>query len=171
MKLLTKLHYLFIFLLILSFFSCVKDKEFPIVPHVKFQDFKQWKNSSGNGDSAWFIFTFTDGDGDIGLGKADTLAPFDTSSVHYYNFFMDYFEKQNGNWIQVEPAIPFSYRIPRLEPQGRRKVLEGEVIVRIPFEYYDFTSPFDTIMYSAYIYDRALNKSNVIETPPFVVKK
>jgi hypothetical protein len=133
---------------------------------VKFEEFKRF-----NSDSAWFIFSFTDGDGDIGLRTTDTISPFHIEGDHYYNFYMDYYEKQNGEFVKIILPIPFSYRIPYITPKGKNKAMEGEIIVRIPFQFMDISSPFDTIKYSAFIYDRALHKSNVIETAEIVVLK
>jgi hypothetical protein len=152
-----------IFLLLITgslFTSCIKRPEYPEEPIITFEDFIRFGN-----DSAWFIFSFTDGDGDVGLLPGETEPPYD------YNFFMNYYEKQNGVFVKVDPDIPFSYRIPYLTPEGRIKTLEGEVIVRIPFIYFDNLSPYDTIKYDAYILDRSLKKSNVIETPEMVVRK
>jgi hypothetical protein len=155
----SKIPFLILFSLLILTFSCVKKPDYPIEPIIKFEDFVQFRK-----DSAHFIFSFTDGDGDIGLRPSDTISPFDTGSVYYYNFYMNYFEKQQGEWVQIDPTIPFSYRIPYLTPEGRSKALEGEILVRIPFIYFDLFSPYDTIKYSAFIYDRALHKSNVVES-------
>ena len=46
--------------------SCKKKEEFPIEPVIKYSNFVI------TGDSAKLYFTFTDGDGDIGLAKSDT---------------------------------------------------------------------------------------------------
>lgn len=138
--------------------SCMKRPDYPDYPIIKFKDFIP------EGDSAKLIFEFTDGDGDIGLRPQDTVPPFDA------NLFLKYYEQREGVFVEIEPIIPFNYRIPDISRKGKIKTLEGEIMVRINY-YYDFASPYDTIKYSAYIVDRALNKSNVIETNPIVVQK
>jgi hypothetical protein len=138
--------------------SCMKRPDYPDYPIIKFKAFIP------EGDSAKLIFEFTDGDGDIGLRKEDTIPPYDA------NLFLKYYEQREGEFVEVEPIIPFNYRIPDISRKGKIKTLEGEIMVRINY-YYDFASPYDTIKYSAYIVDRALNKSNVIETDPIVVQK
>jgi hypothetical protein len=138
--------------------ACMKRPNYPDYPIIKFKAFIP------EGDSAKFIFEFTDGDGDIGLRKEDTLPPYDA------NLFLKYYEQREGVFVEIEPLIPFKYRIPDISRKGKIKTLEGEIMVRINY-YYDFASPYDTIKYSAYIVDRALNKSNVIETDPIIVKK
>ncbi len=138
--------------------SCIKRPDYPDYPIIKFKAFIP------EGDSAKLIFEFTDGDGDIGLLPEDTIPPYDA------NLFLKYYEQREGEFVEIEPIIPFNYRIPDISRKGKIKTLEGEIMVRINY-YYDFASPYDTIKYSAYIVDRALNKSNVIETNPIVVKK
>jgi hypothetical protein len=159
MKFFTKIAILILFSLGLSLTSCIKAPDFPLEPIIKFEQFLKFEK-----DSAWFIFSFTDGDGDIGLKPEDTFAPFDTSSIYYYNFYMDYFEKQGDDFVKITTEIPFYYRIPFLTPQGRNKALEGEVIVRLPFQYFDSSRDAQFIKFEAWIYDRSLNKSNVIST-------
>lgn len=150
-----------LFLVIIAgcfFSSCLKKTEYPVEPIIKYVDFIP------SGDSARFIFSFTDGDGDIGLLQSDTVAPYD------YNMFLKYFEKENGVFVEIPTAVPFNYRIPVITPEGQNKTLEGEIAIRINF-YYNPFSAFDTIKYSAYIMDRALNKSNTIETREIIVNK
>lgn len=148
-----------LFLVIIAgcfFSSCLKKTEYPVEPIIKYVDFIP------SGDSARFIFSFTDGDGDIGVSQSDTVAPYD------YNMFLKYFEKQNGIFVEILPTVPFNYRIPVITPEGQNKTLEGEIAIRINF-YYNPFSPYDTIKYSAYIMDRALHKSNTIETREIIV--
>ena len=166
MQFCSKILFLITLLFLTTFTACMKKEVYPNEPIIKFQEFKRFNN-----DSAWFIFTFTDGDGDIGLKTSDTTSPFNIKGDYYYNFHLQYHEKQNGKFIQPDQSIPFSYRIPYITPEAKNKALEGEVIVRIPFSYFDFSSSNDTIKYSAFIYDRALHKSNVIETTEMVVIK
>ncbi|MBA3900423.1 MAG: hypothetical protein H0X62_09480 [Bacteroidetes bacterium] len=159
MKIFSKVAILIIFSLGLGLVSCIKNPELPIEPIIKFEEFKKFGK-----DSAWFIFSFTDGDGDIGLKPSDIHPPFDTSSVHYYNFFMDYYEKQGDDFVKIDTEIPFSYRIPYLTPEGRNKALEGEIVVRLPFQYFDDSRGVEVVRYDAWMFDRALHKSNVIST-------
>ncbi|MDQ3190768.1 MAG: hypothetical protein M3Q58_04170 [Bacteroidota bacterium] len=163
MKIRSKILFLLTTLLIVSITSCVKKVDYPIEPIIKFEEFKRFNN-----DSAWFIFSFTDGDGDIGFRKGDTIAPF--LGDYAYNFYMDYYEKQNGEFVKNELIPPFFYRIPDVTPDGKNKSIEGEVIVRMKF-YFDPSSANDTIKYSAFIYDRSHNKSNIIETQEIIVVK
>jgi hypothetical protein len=158
--------------------SCGKEtQKFSDIPFIRYEGFEQLINLQGKDSIGIMRLYFTDGDGDLGLGPSDTLPPYNPGSLFYYNFIIDYFEKQNGDFVKVVIAPPIpgadtitnNSRIPRLVPQGRNRSLEGTLLMEL------FTnnplSAFDTIKYRAYIIDRALNKSNVIETPELVIRK
>jgi len=164
-------------LISLLLFSCKKDNQFPDTPQITFLAFDQVKDISGKDSSGVLRFTFTDGDGDIGLTPADTFPPYNKGSIYYFNFFISYYEKQNGNWVKiVVPGFPpgsdtlsNNSRMPYITPEGQNKALEGEIQMSLftnnPF------SPFDTIKYEVTIADRALNRSNQITTREIVLEK
>lgn len=158
--------------------ACGRDtQKFSTIPFIRFEGFEQILNQQGKDSIGILKLYFTDGDGDLGLSPSDTFPPFNPGSLFYYNFIIDYFEKQNGTFVKVVVAPPVpgadtitnNSRIPRLEPLGRNRALEGMLMMELftnnPF------STFDTIKYKAYIIDRALNKSNVIETPELIIRK
>ncbi|MEI6124448.1 MAG: hypothetical protein WCQ95_12560 [Bacteroidota bacterium] len=162
----TKLFLLY-FLTIL--FSCTKEESFPPEPYIEYLSFAKIQNSSAIDNKGILKIYFTDGDGDIGLSKKDTIAPFDKSSTFYYNFFITYFEKQHGQFIKVIPSVTFNSRIPVLTPTGNNKSLKGEIEIEVYFN--NPFSLYDTIKFEANIADRALHISNTIITPEIVVKK
>ncbi|MEO8587841.1 MAG: hypothetical protein ABI432_00590 [Flavobacteriales bacterium] len=137
----------------LLFIGCLKQDEFPKEPKVVFKSFEQF------GDSSSLTISFTDGDGDVGLDAYDTAPPFDTSSVYYYNLFLEYDYLDNGEWTRVNFPLPLYYRIPRITPTGQNKALEGEIAVAIkPWP----ILPNDTIRFSVHMVDRALHESNTV---------
>lgn len=147
-----------------TFTSCLKKKEFPDEPAITFGSFV------ADGTEGTLYINFTDGDGDIGLAEGDTVAPYNVGSDFYYNFYLDYYEKQNGVWVQrTDLNPPFYYRVPVLTPSGQSKALEGEIQVDIRPFYYDPTSIYDTIMYKIRLADRALNISNEVESDEIVI--
>jgi hypothetical protein len=124
-------------------------------------------------DSAMVSFGFTDGDGDIGLDDSELDPPYDSSSVYYYNLYLDYYEKDDANgWQQGTDLngnpISFQYRIQRIEVKGKQRGMKGTIDVALN----DFQNPFsdqsDTIKFTIKLIDRALNESNVIETAEIV---
>jgi hypothetical protein len=146
--------------LVVAFHSCMKPKEYPPEPQIEFVTMERYKM-----DSAFFIFSFIDGDGDLGLDTGEVFPPYHIDGPYYQNCFIDYYELQNGEWVKIVPDQPFYYRFPIIPVQGRFNAIEGEISIEMGI-HYDFLSPFDTIKYSCFIYDRAHNKSNTIETPP-----
>ncbi len=144
--------------------GCLKVEEAPPEPSIEFVSFAQF------GDSASLVFSFTDGDGDIGLSQSDTTGPYAPGETFHHNLFVEYFEMQNGEWEEINLLLPYRYRIPVITPTGQNKFLEGEIAIALaPFPT-DPNSQFDTVMYSIQIADRALHLSNVVETNTIVVQ-
>lgn len=164
-------------LIFLVALGCKKYEEYPPEPRIEFMDFLLLRDAQGIDQRGVLRFSFTDGDGNIGLYDSDSLPPFD------YNLFIRYFEQQNGSFKEVflissryindttlvYDTATFNGRIPLLTPAGKNKSISGEIedtlFVNNPL------SPYDTIMFEVFIRDRDLNESNVIQTPPIVVKK
>ena len=157
--------------------ACKKYEDFPPEPTIEFMDFTMLRDVQGIDQRGVLRFSFSDGDGNIGLYDTDVIPPYD------YNLFVRYFEMQNGTFREVFLITPnyindttivydtatFNGRIPILTPAGKNKAISGEIedtlFVNNPL------SAFDTIMFEIYIKDRELNISNTIQTPPIVVKK
>ncbi|MBC8489685.1 MAG: hypothetical protein H8D45_27005 [Bacteroidetes bacterium] len=167
--------YWFILLIIAGVvYSCKKMEEYPVIPAIEYEDFiKLYNPSQGIFDRGVFKISFTDGDGDIGLTQNDTLPPYE------YNLFITYYEIQYGDTVEVVltkynhetgqyDTLTFNGRIPILTPQGSNKSIKGEIEDTLFI--YNYSSDFDTIMYDAYIVDRALHKSNVVQTPLIIRK-
>jgi len=151
--------------------SCLKPKVFPNEPAIEFISFE------AQGDSGIIVFSFTDGDGDIGLEQEQLEPPFDTSSYYYYNLYINYFEMMNGSWVRgtsdplgnnfpTADSITFSYRLENITPIGQNKALRGEIeIIMEPFFYNSSSNHNDSILYKIMLIDRNLNRSNLLETP------
>src|ERR1051325_709919 len=150
-------------------YSCRKDKSYPVEPHIEYMDFVKY---SGH-DSAEFKIMFTDGDGDIGLDKGDTLAPFNKGSKYFNNIYLVYQYKDSlgYHYYTTPPVAPdtipdtlqFAYRIPVITPFGQSKSLNGEIHVRLYAPY----AAHNNFRFKCYIYDRALHQSNIIDSPDF----
>jgi len=135
--------------------SCTKTSCNEDVPTIEFSKFEQFDDKT-----AKLIVTFKDCNGDIGLNQADSIEPFQ------YNFFMEYFEKQNGAWVNIKPLIPYYYRIPILY-DGSDESVEGDIEISLA-SYYNPYSNYDTIKFQIHIMDRALNESNLVETSEII---
>lgn len=157
--------------------SCKKEENFPIEPVIVFESFSRIKAVNGTDSIGVLSFRFTDGDGDIGLGPADTLSPYKPGSPFYYNFFVTAYEKDGGIYKKVSPAqglpegdtLTNNGRIPDLQKlsqgKGIKGIIEMTLFINNPF------SENDTIKYDVSICDRALHRSNTITTPEIVLKK
>ena len=139
--------------------SCQKEETYPIIPEIEFDEFvKLWNPQTMVYERGVFVITFKDGDGDIGLEGSDTAAPYD------FNLFINYYEIQNGDSVRViiSDSNEFNARIPVLTPRGSKKSISGTIEDTLFM--YNYQSTFDTIMFDAYIMDRALHKSNMVNT-------
>lgn len=158
--------------------SCRKFETFPIEPVITFKEFLVEINPQTNISERGILkFTYTDGDGDLGLDPHDTLPPFHRSGSYYYNMIIKYYEKQHGKFVEIPllswnpdslyyDTITFNARIPNLTPESGNMAIRGEV--QDTLFIYNPLSDFDTIKFSVFIYDRALHKSNEIETDPII---
>ncbi|MGZ5282023.1 MAG: hypothetical protein ACXWEY_07080 [Bacteroidia bacterium] len=150
--------------------GCVKPQtEFPLEPKIVYKSHTLFSNNGNY--TLRMILDFTDGDGDLGLAEEDSLPPFQDSGRYYFNFYADYFEKINGEYTQLTVNYPFPFgdtihyngRLPVLSPKGKAKAIKGEIV-------YDMAmgggpTHSKDVKFRIYVYDRALHKSNEIETP------
>lgn len=138
--------------------GCLKRGSFPDEPYMEFKSF------TGDPDNAIMTFRFTDGDGNVGLGSSDTLPPFQPSNdplnLYHWNLWIKYYLKVNGEWQEVplDPNSTYS-RIPRLDPEGQNKALEGEVIIDMT-GWYPLVCTDESARYGVILIDRDLNHSN-----------
>jgi hypothetical protein len=152
----------------LIFSSCMKKEVFPETPQIAFQSFVPVFDTGKYATRGFLTISFKDGDGDIGLKEDETQPPFDTGSIYYYNYVIDYYEKQNGSFVRVDFLIPFSTRIPYLTPEDPNKAIKGIIVDTLML---NPKPAHDTIKFKFFIYDRALHKSNVDSTPPIILRR
>ena len=156
---------LVVFLLLMI--SCKKQETYPVEPSIEFLGFtKLFRDSAVYVSRGVLSISFTDGDGDLGLGIGDTLPPYQPGGDYYYNLVIRYFEKQNGIYHQVDLTPPYSARIPVLTPEQENKNIKGVITDTLDLN----PSPvFDTIRLEIFLYDRALYQSNVVSTPDIIL--
>ena len=160
--------------------SCQKKVEYPIEPRIAYEGFTYLMNPDSTFSGEGFVsFSYTDGDGDLGLDDSDTLPPFGFHDPYYYNLVVDYLKLENGTFVKtplLSPHVPtnpadtlvlfdtvtFNARFKRLRETEDPKAISGtmdyKMTVQNPF------SPTDTIKFEIHILDRALHESNVIQT-------
>lgn len=145
--------------------SCLKQENFPNRPDIEYLGFYPNPNAISKIDSLGYVkFSFTDGDGDLGLNDSDNEGVFGSGQPYEFNLFIRYFERQNGTFVEIVPPGTLNVRFQRLDSEGGNGSVQGEMNVGVIAN----ISPFDTVKYEMYIVDRALNHSDTISTGPLV---
>lgn len=168
MKIYTKIILILLIPLLTGLTGCIKDEQYPIVPHIDFGGFATAKDITGKDSLGAITISYTDGDGNIGLFSWDTVPP------RKYNYFLKFMQYVDNQLIEVKPvdsSVTFNARIPNLTPLGRNKNIKGDITMYLELYFARQILKSDTIAFEIYIVDRDLNNSNVIETPLFIIKK
>ena len=158
----------------LAICSCQEQVEYPIEPRIEYQGFTYLINPDSTFSGEGVVsFSYTDGDGDLGLDEGDTLPPFGFHDAHYYNMVVDYMKSVNGEFVktpllswnsqtQSYDTVTFSARFRRLRDSEEPKAISGTMDYKLTVQ--NPLSPNDTIKFEIHILDRALHESNVIQT-------
>lgn len=154
----------------LTFPSCIKQEDYPDIPEIGYQSFQLvYPNQTATYPTSGILsITFQDGNGDIGLTARDTLPPYNKEGNYYYNFVIRYFEKRDTGYAEVVLDPPYSLRLPMLNMGYTGKAIKGLIADTLAM---DPSPAFDTVRFEVFIYDRALNKSNVVTTPDIVLRR
>ena len=167
-----------VFLIMLFFTACLKPVSYPDEPIIEYVGFEKLS------DSGKITFSFTDGDGDIGLDQNMVNGEFAPGSFYHYNLYINYFEMMNGQWVrgtadpngnnfldslQLDDTIFYPYRLENITPTGQNKALNGTIEITLEPRYFNpFSNHNDSIMYKILLIDRSLNHSNLLSTPLIV---
>jgi len=114
--------------------------------------------------------------GDSILAVADTF--YVVPNEFNKNIFIDIYRKINGQYININDAFSanincpesFSARFPIFDVNNIGKALSGRISYAMISSGFGTVFRNDSIMIEFYIYDRALNKSNVARTPDFILE-
>ena len=159
-------------LIFLSFIGCRKPPKFPDEPVLTFVSLEKIDNGTSIDDKATLKLHFTHGSGNIGFDSTDNyISPFnDPSSKYYYNFYIKYYAKRSGEFVDTFSVGSPNARLPRFTSSNNREPLEGEIevvlTIRNPIP---FSPPIDTIKYECWIIDRDLKESKHVFTSELVV--
>jgi hypothetical protein len=168
MKIYTKITFFLLISIVAGLTSCIKEEQYPIIPHIEFGGFATAKDITGKDSLGAISISYTDGDGNIGLFAWDTVEP------KKYNFYLKFMELVNNELVEVKPVdstLTFNARIPLLTPVGRNKNIKGDITMYLELYFARQILKSDTIAFEIYIRDRDLNNSNVIETPLFLIER
>lgn len=138
------------------FIACNKLETYDDRPIITESSFTVLQSAEGVDTALVLKFTYTDGDGDVGLSTADSIAPFDA------NVMIDYFEKIDGVYTKIlipgsTDTLNFNSRIKKF---GSNNPIKAEVEVKVDIS----VVLADTIKFDYYILDKKLNKSNTVTT-------
>jgi len=153
------------------FSGCNDHNDISIIPEISFKEYTLYKNAINRDTAITLVINFQDGDGDLGLEQGDTLPPFNPGSKYYACMYIYYYEFVDSQFKEVRPEISgipvgdtirFKYRFKNLTPNTPNKAIKGEI------EWH--TSQIEpiksnVIKFKIFIYDRALHRSNIIESP------
>lgn len=104
--------------------------------------------------------------------------PIDTLLVrindNHYNYFVHFYQKKNGrytefNWRDKPYYQTFDGRFPLLNTSGKSKPLEGELRYSMVSSGWIYIFR-DSMRLVVQIQDRALHKSNIVESPAFTLE-
>lgn len=153
----------------LTLISCLKKESISIIPQISYQSIALQYDSALYPSRGFLTLSFQDGDGDIGLFPDQNNPPFNEGSIYHYNFYVEYFEKRDGHFYQLDLGDPgMNGRIPYLTPDDPNKAIKGIIVDTLPMP---AKPQHDTIKLRFYIYDRSLHKSNIDSTPPIILRR
>ena len=162
-----KISFALFVLSLVSISSCVRKPVYPSEPVIEYKNFVRYGKPS-DPDSTVLIISFTDNEGDIGLGQADTQGIFKNG-----NLWMVYLYDSLKNNIYVPfdsslttpkfDTLKIAYRVPVLLPKNNSsEPIKGLIYVKQA----PFIKIHDRIKYEIYLYDKALHRSKKIKTLP-----
>lgn len=144
--------------------SCIDAPDYPDVPQIEYIGLSSntMNQSAVNEDSLTLFFSFTDGDGDLGLmpnDAATNIVVTDTRDRNIRDLFKSPFIPEDGigNGISGEIQLKL-YSTCCIFPDGIPPCDRTSDIL------------FDTLKYEIFIRDRAGNQSNVITTDEIILK-
>ncbi|RIJ41417.1 hypothetical protein [Pontibacter oryzae] len=158
--------------------GCREEPNYSEIPHIEFDRVEQYTYTNNKiiSDTLIIAIDFQDGDGNLGLNRVgldgtqsgpDFEPPFNSGSLYFNNFFAKLQIKRGNTY--VDSFVNFDGRFPRLSSSDSPETLEGEIRYTIDSFSSDAFPPGDTVRFEIFIYDRDLNKSNVVYTDDVVI--
>ena len=160
----------FLVILGLFFMECATPPEFPSEPFIEFVSISKdtMLNGTSDNDEVEIVFSFTDGDGDIGFPQEDNPPK---------NIFL--INRETGDTLLDK------FTIPNIPDQGLSNGIKGTITLTLYQQCCDFNPPspgyfcgapgsvapvpFDELLIDVVIVDKAGNASNRAEIAPLVL--
>ena len=150
-----------IFVLWIFMAQCTEPETYPDEPIIAYESFVLYIQENNLGVETLVgevNFSFTDGDGNVGLTPLPDTQAIGLPDTVRYNLFMQLYDYQEGQFVKVpeEEGGYLKYIIPYLDKQP----LSGTISVTLEYP----LIVHDTIFYTFYIYDRDHHRSNTDTT-------
>lgn len=144
-----------------SLYQCQEKPVYPDVPIINYESFFLYittNNLDQEVVAGKLNFSFTDGDGNIGLEPWPDTFAIGLPDTQRYNLFMQMYDLEDNEFVMVpeEDGGYLKYIIPYLDKQP----LSGTITVTIEYPIIRY----DTIFYTFFLLDREYNRSNVDTT-------
>jgi hypothetical protein len=150
------------FLIIAGVCGCKPDPVYPIEPILTF---KEYIDHPGT-DSLEVVFSFTDGDGDIGVALNGTDSNLVLTPYNWYQNISGFNVIDDPLYPSLDDSIMYKYRIPELT-EGQSG-LEGDIYITVPRTLL-VANGVDTLQFNAFLLDQSDNKSTTIRTPEIIL--
>lgn len=150
-----------ILLLGTTVYQCQDRPVYPDVPIIDYESFYLYITTNNLDQEVLtgnLNFSFTDGDGNIGLEPWPDSVAIGLPDTQRYNLFLQMYDLEDNDFVKVpeEDGGYLKYMIPYLDKQP----LSGTISVTIEYPIIRY----DTIFYTFFLYDREYNKSNMDTT-------
>lgn len=159
-------------------YSCVKKPTYSSTPLIKYNNVFRYGHNQSNPDSIEVAINFEDEEGDVGLEQSDTFGIFKNGNL----FLVYYYDSANVpspyHWLPYDatspPLPPFDttiivFRVPPvLPPNETSQPMKGTIYAKLKKNPFIALPGHKIIKYKIYLYDKAMHKSNTIDTDPII---
>jgi len=178
--------------ILFTLFGCQKISDtYSTTPAITFKSYSLTSTLDSTGQIDYKIkltISFTDGDGDIGLDSGQNTGVFGPSSPYFNNLWVGYYEDYHGQFVHVWPTFPsipigsnpldtlnYNGRIPNVTPVGKNKAITGDINYNLDLGPGTISArnaglTGGTIKFNFILYDRALHRSNLVESPEIALQ-
>ena len=154
-----------------TLFSCIKPPNYSIIPNIQFQSVSSPVAMANFPDT--ITFSFTDGDGDIGVNTSSGDTICNTCGLKHGDSSCLRLQAFNVFLIDSRDSCISTFASANVQPTGKYKGISGNIqVITTMSNTRCFSCPCavnDTVVYAIILRDMAGHLSNTIHTPPITV--